>query len=201
MKVIGLTGGIGSGKSTVAGYLAELGAAVIALDKVGHEVIKSGSRAFKKIVDEFGKDILDTRGEIDRSRLAKIVFNDPEALASLNRIVHPAIDKIINERIKEYRRQGIKVVVLEAAAMLEAGKARQADEIWVTTAPEATVLRRLGERSGYSEEETKARIRSQLSDEERIKRADVVIDNSGNLDGVKARVEAEWRWLMGRSGD
>jgi dephospho-CoA kinase len=201
MKVIGLTGGIGSGKSTVAGYLVELGAAVMDLDKVGHEIIKSGSRVFKKIVGEFGKDILDTRAEIDRARLGKIVFRDPEALARLNRIVHPAIDEIIYERLAEYRRRGVKVVVLEAAVMLEAGKAKQADEIWVTAAPEATVLRRLRERSGYSEEETKARIRSQLSDEERIKRADVVIDTDGSLDAVKARVEAEWRRLMARGGN
>jgi dephospho-CoA kinase len=200
MKVIGLTGGIGSGKSTVAGYLARLGAVVMDLDKVGHEVIKSGSLAFKKTVDEFGKDILDTRGEINRARLAKIVFKDSEALARLNRIVHPAIDKIIDERIEKYRRRGVKVVVLEAAAMLEAGKAKQADEIWVTTAPQATVLRRLRERSSYSEEETKARIRSQLSDEERTKKADVVIDTGGTLDEVKARVEKEWRRLMRRSG-
>src|SRR3989304_2949798 len=127
MKVIGLTGGIGSGKSTVAGYLAELGAAVMDLDKVGHEVMKSGSRTFTKIVGQFGKNILNARGEIDRARLAEIVFDDPRALASLNRIVHPAIDKIIDERIAEYRRQGMKVVVLEAAARLGAGKGMQAD--------------------------------------------------------------------------
>jgi dephospho-CoA kinase len=201
MKVIGLTGGIGSGKSTVARYLAGLGAAVMELDKTGHEVLKSGGQAFKRVVNEFGEEILNSRGEIDRARLAKIVFKDPEALARLNRITHPAIDKIIDERLAEYRRQGVKVVVLEAAAMLEAGKAGQADEIWATTAPEATVLRRLGERSGYSRAESRARIRSQMSDEERIKRADVVIDTGGSLDEVKARVKKEWRALMKRSGD
>jgi dephospho-CoA kinase len=201
MKVIGLTGGIGSGKSTVAGFLAALGAAVVDLDKVGHEVIQSGSPVFKQVVGEFGKDILDTRGEIDRSRLAKIVFQDPGALARLDRIVHPAIDKVIDERIAEYRRRGVKVALLEAAAMLEAGKAGQADEIWVTTASEETVLRRLRARSGYSEEEMKARIRSQLSDRERIKEADVVIDTSGSLHDVKARVEEEWRRLMERIGE
>jgi dephospho-CoA kinase len=201
MKVIGLTGGIGSGKSTVAGFLAALGAAVVDLDKVGHEVIQSGSPVFKQVVGEFGKDILDTRGEIDRSRLAKIVFQDPGALARLDRIVHPAIDKVIDERIAEYRRRGVKVALLEAAAMLEAGKAGQADEIWVTTASEETVLRRLRARSGYSEEEMKARIRSQLSDRERIKEADVVIDTSGSLQDVKARVKEEWRRLMERIGE
>jgi dephospho-CoA kinase len=200
MRVIGLTGGIGSGKSTVAGYLGELGAAVIDLDKVGHEVLKSGGRVFKRVVKEFGKEILDGRGEIDRNKLAEIVFKDRADMARLNGIVHPAIDKAIKRSIAEYRRQGIKVVVLEAAAMLEAGKTRQADEIWVTIASKAAVLKRLRERSGYTEDESLARMRAQLSDEERIKRADVVIDTGGSLGGVKARVRAEWQKLMERTG-
>ncbi len=198
MKIIGLTGGIGSGKSTVAAYLKDLGAAVIDLDKVGHEVLKSGSRAFRKVVSEFGKDILDASGEIDRARLADLVFKNPKALARLNRIVHPEIDKIIDERIEDSRRLGVKVVVLEAAAMLEAGKASQADEIWATVAQEAVVLKRLSERSGYSEEESRARLRSQLPGEERVKRADVVIDTDCTLDELKSRVEKEWGRLMER---
>ena len=201
MKVIGLTGGIGSGKSTVAGFLAELGAAVIDLDKVGHEVVKSGGPAFKKVVGAFGEGILNTKGEIDRARLADIVFKDREALACLNRIVHPAIDKVIQERIGEFRRRGVKVVVLEAAAMLEAGKARQADEIWVTTAPEATALKRIGERSGYAEGEARARLRSQLSNQERVKHADVVIDTDSSLEELKAKVKTEWNKLQGRLGN
>jgi dephospho-CoA kinase len=201
MKIIGLTGGIGSGKSTVAGYLAELGATVIDLDKVGHEVLKSRGGTSKKVVEEFGKDILDVRGEIDRARLAEIVFKDRKALGRLNRIVHPAIDEVIRESIETCRRQGVKVVVLEAAAMLEAGKAKQVDEIWVTTAPEATVLRRLHERSGYTEHESRARILSQLPDKERIKQADMVIDTDGTLDEVKAKVKKEWAKLIERSGD
>lgn len=200
MRVIGLTGGIGSGKSTIAKYLAGLGAVVIDLDKVGHEVLKSGSQAFKRVVSEFGKDILDASGEIDRARLGNLVFKNQKALRRLNRIIHPAIDKVVYERIEEYRRRGVKVVVLEAAAMLEAGRAAQADEIWVAVAPEAAVLHRLSERSSYSEEESRERIRSQLSSEERAEQADVVIDTDCSLDELKARVEAEWRKLMERSG-
>jgi dephospho-CoA kinase len=199
MKVIGLTGGIGSGKSTVAGFLAEMGAAVIELDKVGHEVLRSGSGTFSKVVKEFGREILDAGGEIDRAKLAAIVFKEPDALARLNRTTHPAIDKILIERIEKYRQQGVKAVVLEAAALLEAGKAAQADEIWVTTAPEALVLERIRERSGYSEEEAKARIGSQLSDKERLKHADMVIDTGGTLDEVKRKVAKEWAKLMERS--
>ena len=164
MKVIGLTGGIGSGKSTVARFLAELGAVIVDLDKVGHEVLKKGSKAYKQVVGEFGKDILNAGGEIDRSKLGRIVFNNHEALMRLNHIVHPAIDNIVNSEIKKYRRQGVKVVVLEAAAMLEAGKTAQVDELWVTVAPEATVLRRVLERGGLSEQEIRARIKAQLSE-------------------------------------
>jgi len=200
MKIIGLTGGIGSGKSTVAGFMAELGAAVIELDKVGHEVLKSGGPAYKKAVSEFGKDILDSGGEIDRAKLGRLVFNSPEALARLNRITHPAIDKILKERLEGLRRRGVKVVVLEAAAILEAGKGSQAEELWVTTAPEKTVLKRLRERSGYSAAESRARLRSQMPDAERLRHADVVIDTGGRLDEVKGRVREEWGRLMGRAG-
>jgi dephospho-CoA kinase len=112
--------------------------------------------------------------------------------------VHPAIDKVVTDRVEAYRRQGKKVVVLEAAAILEAGRAAQANEIWVTVAPEAAVLQRLRARSGYSEEESNARLRSQLSSEERIKHADVVIDNDGTLDELKTRVEHEWDKLIMR---
>ncbi len=198
MKVIGLTGGIGSGKSTVAQFLAELGAVIVDMDRVGHKTLKSGSETRERIVSEFGKDILTDGGDIDRARLGRLVFNNPEALSRLNRIVHPVIDSIVNSKIKEYRREGVEVVVLEAAAMLEAGRASQVDEIWVTAAPEKAVLQRLAGRTGYSEEESKARISSQMSGEERVKQADVVIDTYCSLDELKARVVAEWQKLMTR---
>ena len=148
MKIIGLTGGIGSGKSTAARFLAELGAEVIDLDKTGNEAFKKGGGAYKKAVREFGEGIVGENGEIDRAKLGEIVFNDREALKRLNKIVHPEIDKTVDEKIREYRRQGVKVLVLEAAVMLEAARAWQADEIWVTVANEKTVLERLKERSG-----------------------------------------------------
>ena len=198
MKVIGLTGGIGSGKSTVAQFLGELGAAVVDLDKVGHDVLEKGRGAYKKVVREFGKDILAADGEIDRAKLGKIVFSDNDALRRLNRIVHPAIDKTVAKKIQEYRKKGVKAVVLEAAAMVEAGKTAPADEIWVTTAPRETVLRRLKERSGYSEEAAGQRFSSQLSNEEKIRRADVVIDTDCSLEELKSRVAAEWEKLLTR---
>jgi dephospho-CoA kinase len=198
MKVIGLTGGIGSGKSTVARLLAEQGAVIVDLDRVGHEVLKKGSQAYQRAIGEFGKGVLTAGGEIDRNKLGRIVFNSQEALTRLNRIVHPAIDNIVNSEIKKYRRQGVKVVVLEAAAMLEAGKTAQVDELWVTVAPEATALRRVLERGGLSEEEIKARIKAQLPNKERIKQADVVINTDCTLDELKARVTGEWEKLLAR---
>jgi dephospho-CoA kinase len=198
MKVIGLTGGIGSGKSTVTQFLAELGAVIVDLDKVGHEALRKGSQAWEQVVSEFGKDILTAGGNIDRSKLGKIVFNNHEALARLNQIVHPAIDNIVKTKIEKYRRQGVWVVVLEAAAMLEAGKTEQVDELWVTVAPEATLLKRVIERGGLSKKETRARIKAQLSNEKRIRQADVVIDTDCTLDELKDRVATEWQKLQAR---
>ena len=198
MKIIGLTGGIGSGKSTVARFLEEMGAVIVDLDRVGHEVLRKGNQAYEQVVGEFGKGILEASGEIDRSKLGRVVFDSHEALIRLNRIVHPAIDNVVNSEIEKYRRQGIKVAALEAAAMLEAGKTAQADELWVTIAPEVTVLRRIVERGGLSKQETKARIKAQLSNKERIRQADVVIDTDCTLDELKDRVATEWEKLLGR---
>lgn len=197
MRVIGLTGGIGTGKSTVAGFLAELGAFVMELDKTGHEVLKRED-VREQLVGEFGEEILGADGEIDRAGLGKIVFNDSDALARLNGITHPVIDFIIEARVEKCRSEGVGVVVLEAAALLDAGRGGQADEIWVTTAPEDVVLKRLADRTGYSEEETRARIRSQVSNEERIRQADVVIGTNCTLDELRDRVEEEWRKLQAR---
>ena len=191
MKVIGLTGGIGSGKSTVSGFLEELGAVIIDVDKVGHEALKT-DEARERLSVEFGKGILPASGEIDRPRLGKLVFSHREALERLNRILHPIIFKMVDARLEEYRRQGVDEVVLEAPLMLEVGKSSQVNEVWVTAAPEATVLRRIRERTGLSETEARARIRAQLSNEERIKHADVVIDTDCSLDELKNRVLALW---------
>ena len=196
MRIIGLTGGIGTGKSTVAQILKTLGAEVIDLDKAGHEILKKGTTAYEQVVKEFGKGILKSDGEIDRARLGNIVFNDRKALARLNRISHPAIDKIVEKIVSEARRQGVKVVVFEAAAMLEAEKSWQVDEVWITIAKKKNVLERLKDRPGYSSVEVKRRTDSQMTNAERIKQADVVIENDGTLDELKAKVKAEWQKLL-----
>jgi dephospho-CoA kinase len=197
MKVIGLTGGIGSGKSTVARFLAGMGAVNVDLDRVGHEVLKQ-QEVRERLVGEFGRRILGGDGEIDRAKLGSLVFNNPEALSRLNAITHPAIDKTISDILEDYRRQGAKVVVLEAAAILEGGRGGDFDELWVTVAPEKVALERLAGRGDLSREEAVARIRSQLSDEERIRQADVVINTDCSLNELKERVAAEWQKLLDR---
>jgi dephospho-CoA kinase len=198
MKIIGLIGGIGSGKSTVAGFLTELGAMVIDLDKIGHEALEPDGKAWRQVAGAFGKKILAPGGEIDRAKLGDIVFKDPKALLRLNSITHPVIDSIVAEKIEQSRRQVVKVLVMEAAVMLEAGKTLQAEELWVTVSSEDTVLSRLSKRSGYSEKESKTRISAQLSNEERVKQADVVIDTDCTLEELKSRVKVEWDKLLKR---
>lgn len=198
MKIIGLTGGIASGKSTVSQFLKELGAVTIDADKVGHEAFKPDTETWREVVDAFGKEILNPDGEIDRQKLGKIVFSDSQALARLNQIVHPRIYALAKARIEDYRRQGVKVVVLEAPLLLEVDSpslADEVDEVWVTVAPEAVVLKRLKDKTELSEAQSLARIRSQLPSEERVKHADVVIDTDCGLDEMKARVEKLWRRL------
>lgn len=192
MKVIGLTGGIGSGKSTVSRFLAELGAVIIDADRVGHEAFKPDTGVWREVVGVFGRQILAPGGDIDRKKLGEIVFGNAELLARLNQIMHPRMYDMIKAQLEEYRRRGVEVVVLEAPLLLEAGWISLVDEVWVTVAAEPAVLRRLQERAGLSQEELLARIRSQLSSEERIKRADVVINTDCNLDEVRARVRELW---------
>ena len=198
MKVIGLTGGIGSGKSTVSRFLAELGAVIIDADKVGHEAFKPDTGVWREVVEAFGRQILAPGGDIDHKKLGEIVFGNVELLARLNQIMHPRMYDVVKPQLEEYRRRGVEVAVLEAPLLLEAGWISLVDEVWVTVADEPTVLRRLQERVGLSQEELLARIRSQLSSEERIKRADVVINTDCNLDEIRARVRELWEEFWAR---
>ena len=195
MKVIGLTGGIGSGKSMVSRFLAELGAVIIDADKVGHEAFKPDTEAWREVVATFGREVLKPDGEIDRSKLGAMVFGNPESLARLNQIMQPRIYDMVTARLEQYRQQGVAVVVIEAPLLIEAGWVPLVDEVWVTVASEETVLRRLRERGGLSEPESLARIRSQISNEERVKHADVVINNEGSLDELRDRVKELWEGL------
>ncbi|MBI2849733.1 MAG: dephospho-CoA kinase [Chloroflexi bacterium] len=199
-RIIGLTGGIGSGKSTVSQYLAEMGATIIDADKVGHEAL-TRSDIKQEIVAAFGHEVLGPDGEIDRKKLGPIVFGNPEALAKLNHIMHRRMRKMMEDKLAEYRKQGVPVVVMEAAVLLEtdADWDKLVDEIWVTVSPEGVVVKRMKEQRGMTEEQTKARIRAQMSNEEKIKRAHVVISNDGSLDEMKRGVKKAWEKLVDKS--
>ena len=195
MTVIGLTGGIASGKSTIAGMLSELGARVLDADKLGHEAYLPHTETWQMVVNAFGSGILGQGGAIDRTRLGRIVFADPKQLQRLNGIVHPQMRRMAEERIEALRREGARVVVLEAAILIEANWTDLVEQVWVAVAPEHTVVERLG-RLGTSEEQARARIGAQMSTAERVKHADVVIDTDCDLASVRARVEELWRRLV-----
>ncbi len=195
MKVIGLTGGIGSGKSTVSQSLAELGAVILNADEVGHEASKPDTEIWRQVVAAFGRQILTPDGNIDRKKLGNIVFGNPESLSRLNQLMHPRMYDMVKAQLEEYRRQGTQVVVLEAPLLLEAGWTPLVDEVWVTTASESTVLKRLKEQTGLSQAESLARIRSQLSSAERVRHADVIINTDCDLDELKSKVTELWQGL------
>ena len=189
-RVVGLTGGIGSGKSTVAAMLGSLGAFVVDCDGLGRQVIEPHGRAYARVVDRFGPDIVRDDGQIDRGALAAIVFRDENELAALNAISHPAIDAEIADRIADAAPD--QMVVLDMAVLVETDLgAGQYDTVVVVEAPLAVRLARLAQR-GMSEDDARARIASQASDEQRREVADFVIDNAGDIDALRDEVTEVW---------
>ena len=192
MLVIGLTGGIGTGKSEVTRLLQELGAAVINADQVGHEAYKPDSESWLQVVESFGKDILQPNGEIDRGKLGAIVFSDPAQLARLNKILHPRMAQIVSGELESLRSQGTQVAVVEAALLFEAGWDSLVDEVWATDSAAATVIQRLHDRNGMSAEEVLKRIDSQMGPVERLARSNVVVNNFGDVDQLARTVNSLW---------
>jgi dephospho-CoA kinase len=193
MKVIGLAGGIGTGKSEVSRILGEMGAEVLNADRYGHEVYLPGTDGHREVVEAFGEDVLQPNGEVDRRALGGKVFGNPEAMAQLNAIAWPRIRQKLEDGIEEQRQLGTGVVVLDAAVLIEAGWTDAADEVWVVTAPEGDVVSRLQARNNLTEEQVRARMASQMSSEERVTHADVVVANDGDLQGLQARIEELWQ--------
>jgi dephospho-CoA kinase len=198
MYVIGLTGGIGSGKSTVVRMLEQKGAVLLSADAVGHEVYLPDRPAWQEIVDAFGREVVAADGTIDRKKLGAIAFSDPQQLQSLNAITHPRMKEMMREKLEAERTDGTQVAVLEAALLFDAGWDDLTDEVWVTAAPPEVAARRTAERSGLSVEEVLSRIRAQMSNEERIARSQVVIDTSCPLERTRKQVDEEWERLMER---
>lgn len=193
MLKIGLTGGIGSGKSEASIILRELGALVIDADIVGHETYRSGQPAWDEIVEAFGDEVIGSDGEIDRRELGRIVFDDPGSLKRLTDIVWPKIREGLKDRMAGGPDgEGTDVLVVEAAVLFEAGWENLFDEIWVVTAPEKDVLERLERQRNQKPEQTRARVRAQMTNEEREKRADVMVRNDEDRAALAATVKRHW---------
>ncbi|MCH8087884.1 MAG: dephospho-CoA kinase [Chloroflexi bacterium] len=193
MLVIGLTGGIASGKTTVSGILKELGACVLDADRVGHEAYLPNTQTWREVVAAFGEEILTPDNEIDRGKLGALVFKVPANMKKLTDIMWPRMYDMVSERIEEQRKKGAVVMVVEAAVLLEAKWDPLTDEVWVAIAPERTVIERLRESKGMTEEQARDRINAQMSPEERMKRADVVIHNDSGLGDLREKVLEAWK--------
>jgi len=200
MRVIGLTGGIASGKSLVSQQLVELGAVVIDADKLGHETYRTGTETHRAVAEAFGQGVVGPDGEIDRRALGGKVFGDAEARRRLEEIVWPAIRGLANERIAELRAGGTPVVVLEAAVLIEASWTDLVDEVWLVVASPETVRRRLADRNGLTAEQAEARMRAQLTNEKRRPYAQLIIENDGSPDDLRRAVDEAWSKLAARVG-
>lgn len=193
LKVIGLTGGIASGKSAITQWLAKQGAYVIDADKLGHRAYESGSQAFDEVVEAFGSDIVGDDGEVDRRTLGSKVFGNDAALKKLTDIAWPAIKRLANQEISNVRNRGKHdVLVLEAAVLVEAEWMDIVDEVWVVTVDRKVAIQRAMDRDGFSQEDVEKRIDAQTSDFERTKHATEVFDNSGSWDELWNLVETAY---------
>ena len=196
VTVIGITGGIGAGKSSASAILGELGAEIIDADKVAHQVYLPGTPAWREIVDAFGEEVLAADRTIDRRKLGPRVFADPAALQTLNGITHGKIFAYVQGQIAYIRQtEAARAVAVEAAVLLEAGWKALVDQLWVVVAPVEVAIARLRDDRGVSEDQARARIAAQMSNDERIAHADTVIHNDSDLDALRDAVTAAWRRL------
>ena len=200
MRRIGLTGGIASGKSTVAAYLRELGATVIDADVLAKEVLAPGTPGLEAVVRAFGPEYLDEAGALRRGRLGALVFADAVARGRLNAIVHPLVRARMAEEAERAQGSGETAVVLDVPLLFESGLEATVDETWLVAVPPDVQVARLRARNGYGEEEARARLASQMPLEDKIRRADVVIWNDGTWEATRERVLTLWRARVGRPG-
>ena len=194
MKLVGLTGGIGSGKSSVSARLAAKGAVIVDADAIVREVQVPGTEVFDAIVERFGPGVVAADGTLDRPALAAEAFGDPAALAELNALVHPAVGVEIARRVAEGAGTDA-VVVLDVPLLVEGGRHAVAG-ILVVDAPEEAALERLARDRGMSEADARARMASQASREDRLAKADFVVENAGTLEDLDAAVDAAWAWIQ-----
>jgi dephospho-CoA kinase len=193
VKLVGLTGGIGAGKSSVSARLAARGAVIVDADAIVREVQAKGTPVFEAIVERFGPGVVGPDGELDRPALASIVFGDPELLKELNALVHPAVGAEVLRRVDE-QRDTDRVVVLDVPLLVESGRYRASGVIVVDAPPEAAV-ERLARDRGMTEDDARARMARQVSREDRLAKADFVIDNSGPPEALDEAVDRAWAWI------
>jgi dephospho-CoA kinase len=200
MRVIGLTGGIGTGKSTVSGLLRAKGVTVIDADEATRAVQARGSEGLRRLVGEFGPSILAADGSLDRARLAEVAFADPDARQRLNAIVHPLVREWMADRQLEAEARGEPHVVLDIPLLFESRGAAALDDVILVYAPEELALRRLVEQRRMPEEQARARVAAQMPIEEKRKLARHVIENTGTLEDLRARTDRVWGELTGAEG-
>lgn len=198
MLKIGLTGGIASGKSTVTTYFRDRNVPVIDADLLGHRTYEPGTDTFNAVIAAFGEELRAADGTIDRKVLGGKVFGKPEELKRLTDIVWPGIRKLASEELSALDAAGNKVAVLEAAVLFEAGWEDLVDEIWVVVVEPDTAVARLASRNNLDEAAARARISSQLTNEERTSRAQIVIENNSTMDALNAAIQREWEQLQTR---
>jgi dephospho-CoA kinase len=194
VRLIGLTGGIGSGKSTVSAALSRRGAVVVDADAIVRQLQEPGGVVFEEMVERFGEGILDDAGALDRAAVARIVFHDKEALAALNAIVHPRVYEEIDRRVADQRGTD-HVVVLDIPLLGTPGWPGLQGRIVVDVDPEVAIERLVADR-GFDEEDARARIANQISREDRLATADYVVDNGGSLRELEAEVDLAWEWIQ-----
>lgn len=189
--IIGLTGTIGSGKSTVSARLAKLGALVLDADTISREAVKKGADGLNKIAEVFGKEVIDANGELDRKALAGIVFSDESKRLILNGIIHPQVLKALKERTHgEKALNPNRMIVWDVPLLIEVGWVEYVDSVWLVTAPEQTRINRIMARDGCTIKQAQSRICAQMSEEEKVRFSNEIIDNGGSLERLYQRVDA-----------
>lgn len=188
MLVLGLTGGIGSGKSVVAEMFRRMGAEVVSADELAREIVQPGSPTLQNIVDRFGAEVLCSDGTLDRAWLAKRIFSDHQARLDLDRITHPAIADLARRRFAALARKKSRLIIYDAPLLFEAGADAQVDAVVVVAVEEAVQLKRLMDRDGLDEHSARARMASQMPLGLKVARADYVIDNNGTLENTRQQV-------------
>ena len=196
--VIGLTGGIATGKSAVSRRLQRLGASTISCDKLGHQAYLPGTAAYQKLINAFGEAILNEDGTINRRMLGSIVFSDKNKLKLLNQIVWPEIARMVEEKLTKMAEDDVKVCIVEAAVLLEAGWNELVNEVWVTSVPVDESVKRIMDRDGFNEEQARIRIESQMNNKERIGKSHVVISTLWEPEFTQKIVEKAWDELIKR---